>query len=805
MRTVIRLALLMLLADAFFAPRAFANVTVTAQITPATVAVGEAFQLEVRVRSTGLSGAGKLVVPQSPHLRQAGHSTSESMSLMNGSANRERVEIFTYVATQAGKYTFQGLGVRSGSTFIAGPVVSVDVQVPAPVAPQPPASAQSPSQGGSGIEVPSTGDDIFVTAHADKTKVHIGEPVLYTFRFYFRVNPESPTYDAPDFSGFQTYDLGQTKQPLSMQVRGQTYEYFDLRTLLYPLRTGDLTIGPGALIFRSSFFFTREHRRQTKPVTIRVESLPEAPPANFHGAVGNFSLRSTKPPPTSGLQDPLSLHLTVAGVGNFASVGAPEAVSSGAWRLFPGRVTTNVRASDIGVQGEKTFELLLQPPQAGRQTLPSFQFSYFDTSEERYVTLESKPGEINVTADGSASRAGELPVLALRPARLELGEPAADPLGSWRALLWLLPLPVVGLMFLAGGSAVQRRMRSHTPADRLAAGRRKWNRELDRKDTDAAGLLKALDAWLHEVHGFSASASEEEITARFGEHATGLLLLRRRLQGAVFGGSKVPPAEVQRGLRAWLKKSGLAMMILSVFLGGAAAVRAADEFGAQALFNKGHQAQMAGEYGEAVRLYRRTGERAGTHVNLLYNLAGAAWRAGQPGLARLAIERAYALSPRDEDVAANRELIAGAVAKLPASQGAAAPGKVTFEELGWLTMALYAVLTLLLLTGWYHAWARWGAVLVLLLLLPVAGNAAYLYQVERRDQPGVVWAATNLHDGAGETSAEIAPLPAGELAHVVERRPDWLRVKTRSGLGGWMPAQNWRPLGLLSVREELPE
>lgn len=781
-----------------------ADVAVFAEVRPPTVAVGEPFRLEVKVRSSGFGNAGDLVVPQSPNLKQAGHASKETMSLVNGRANRERIETYTFVATAPGRYAFQGLGVRSGSSFIPGPVVSVTVQgagqgaPPAPP-PEPPQGAPAAS---AGLELPPAGEDVFVTAAVDRNHVRVGEPLVYTFRFYYRINPDAPTFDAPDFSGFQAYDLGQSKEGRTTVVDGYTYEYFDLRTLLYPLRAGDLTVGAATLSFRTSFFFTQQYRRRAKPVTVKVDPLPEGAPDSFHGAVGDLTLTASALPTRVALQEPLTLLLTLAGSANFGLVSAPEPVSAGAWRIYPGRITDDTQTTPAGLQGAKKFEVLLQPPETGTLTPPAFRFTYFDRSEEKYVTLFATPEPIEIAGGGAARTAAAAPPLPLRPPRLELGSPLAPPLRPWRLLLWLVPLPLVALVFLAAGGRVNRRLRTVTAADKAHAARRQWERRLSEKQIDAAGLLKAMDAWLHERYGTSVNPSEAEISAALGDRAAPLLLERKRLQSAVFGGNRANVSGVQQALKAWLKGVPAVVLAAALLAGGAAAI--AQEAALQ-LFDTAQQAQIEGRFAEAVRLYRRTGEQAGGHVNLFYNLAGAAWRAGEPALARYAIETAYAYAPRDGDVAANRHLIARAIEGRGGSAQPVAPARLTLAEAGWLSLGLYVLLTLLVIAAWISRPARWAAGLVVALSLPVWGYAFYLYQAEAAEQPGVVWAAGPLREAGNEAGVEIAPVPAGEIGRVTDRRNGWVRIHTAKGLSGWISENHWRSMHLVDGRPAIPE
>jgi hypothetical protein len=787
---------------------ALAEVTVLAEIRPPTVAVGETFQLEVRARATGLGGAGEIVVPQPANVRRVGHSSSTSLSLVNGRASQEKVETFSYIAEKPGRLVFQGIGSRSGRDFTAGPVVSINVMPvnAPPVAQAPPQNAQGAGDT-EGFELPPPDADVFVTAKVDKPRVRVGEPLVYTFRFYFRINPDQPTYDAPDFSGFQTYDLGQSKQSEAIVVHGRSFEYFDLRTLLYPLRAGELTIGPAALSFRTSFFFTREYRRKTKPLTVQVEALPENPPPSFHGAVGTYALHMSNVPASVAANEPVTMQLTIAGTGNFGAVGSPEPVSASSWRIYPGRISDHTRPTELGLQGEKSFELLLQPPGPGRHRPPAFRFTYFDPAAERYVSLVTRPTEITIRGDGPvAAKKKTASPLALRPVRTELGDAPADPARPWKLLLWLVPLPFLGLALLAAGSSVNRRLQTVTPADRRQAADRRWEKELNDRSTDARTLLRALDQWLHETHGLSASPTESEIKAALGSRADALLHQRRRLESAVFGATQLEVRGVQQGLREWMSKAKMILLAAAVFVGaGAFHAVASNESPALALFRQAQLAQVQGNFSEAVRLYKRSAEHDGVTVNLLYNLAGAAWRSGETGLARFAIETAFSHARRDADIAANRKLIAGAIAAVGGSEESVAPGAISLAETGWMAVGLWSLFSLAAVGAWFFRPLRWTAALLLVLCFPVWGYASYLWQTESREAPGVLWQGVSLKEAASNESAEIAPLPAGEVVRLEKRQDGWLKISTPSGLSGWISEENWRALELVKLGVDIPD
>lgn len=769
------------------------EVAVFAEVRPDTVGPNEPFELEVRVQSSGLWDPGEVVVPVPKGVKQLSQSSSQSINVINGSATRIRTETRTFVAEAPGTIVFQGIGVRRGSNFIAGssPVVRVEAPATPPRAPTL-AKPEPPT------ELPRGGEDVFVTAMVDKTEVSLGEPVVYTFRFYYRIAPESPSYDAPDFSGFQAYDLGQSRSPGSAVIAGVEYNYYDVRTLLYPVRTGTLTIGAAGFAFRGSFFFAREHRLATKPLTVTVKPFPEPPPEGFQGAVGQFALRLLDTPRQVSVGEPIALRFEVEGTGNFTSVSSPAPVSAGAWRVYPGRVSSAVRATPAGLQGRKSYELLLLAPDSGRQQPPLFRFVYYDPSTREYATLTTQPPFMQVSAmPVAATQRPTNEALPLRPLRSEAGEPLPDPLRPWRWLGWFVPIPFVVIAFLGAGQAVVRRWRTATPQERRAALRRHFERALASERLDAAALLKILDQWLQAEHGLSTAPSEEEIQRTFGDKAELLLQARRLLQTSVFGRHPIDLASVRETLRTWLR-TVVAVVLVCLAL-------ATPMLAASGWFDQARQAQLEGQYGEAIRLYTRLAERDGETVNLLYNLATAAWRDGKPGLARYAIERAYAFAPRDKEVATNRALIAAAIQKDRGSAAAVAVGPLTVGELGWLTLSVYVLFSILLVIAWRMRSLRIAAALAFIFVVGLGGMGAYAYQGTIAANPGVVWKETALHEGPADTSAIVAVLPAGDIAQLRDAQHGWLHVQTAAGLSGWLPEDYWHRLALGSVHQGISD
>ena len=158
------------------------------------------------------------------------------------------------------------------------------------------------------------GRAVYVTAEVDKQSSYVHEQIIYSFKFYRRVQVGKANLSViPDFEGFVSERLGDERE-YQRVINGQTYAITELRWALFPVKTGVLAIGTTTLeceliindkrrrrgrfddpFFDNSFFgfSTRTQRKslRTEPLTVMVHQLPTAGrPDGFRQLVGTFDL-----------------------------------------------------------------------------------------------------------------------------------------------------------------------------------------------------------------------------------------------------------------------------------------------------------------------------------------------------------------------------------------------------------------------------------------------------------------------------------------------------------------------------------
>ena len=178
----------------------------------------------------------------------------------------------------------------------------------------------------------------------------------------------------------------------------------------------------------------------------------------------------------------------------------------------------------------------------------------------------------------------------------------------------------------------------------------------------------------------------------------------------------------------------------------------------------------------------------------LYNLANSYARAGKPGLAVLYYERAALLAPDDEDINANLENVRTA-AHVPTEPrkrfthiaGAASPALAAWIGVLGIALVGAGLLARKITPRFRHA-LTCGIMLGIALIALTVSNAMLLWP---RMHEAVV-----LID---QTPARVSPVPMGDTGfvlpeaatvNVIAEHDDFLLIRTRDGLSGWVARAN---------------
>lgn len=413
------------------------NITFQAT-TERVVVVGQQFRVHYTLTTGGESGKD-IRFPETKDFDnlygpiQSNHSTFTS--IINGKASTQLTDVFTYTlsAKNEGTFTIPPATIKVGNSEYKSNELTVKALPPDQAANAAAANAKAGSSaqqsGQPSTSGASSSDDIFMRLHVTKNSVYENEGFLATFKIYFLVDIGFEELKFPEFDGFvaQEIDLPENRQMGLENYNGRNYRTLVLKqTVLYPQRSGKITIGSGKFgvvarirsqrrqrnIFDDFFDMTEDVKRSitSNPATIDVKPLPQGKPASFTGAVGDYKMTSSISTNQLKTNDAVTVKVTISGNGNLKMIKNPEIVFPNDFDGLDPVVTTNTKVSQSGVNGTKTIEYNAIPRFAGDFTIPKSEFSYFDLKTGNYKTLTTDEYQLHVI-QGEAGSGVNMPVV----------------------------------------------------------------------------------------------------------------------------------------------------------------------------------------------------------------------------------------------------------------------------------------------------------------------------------------------------------------------------------------------------------
>jgi hypothetical protein len=375
----------------------------TASLDRDTVTLGESATLSL----TFEGGQSKNVpMPDVPGLQIVQNGTSQSMSIVNGAMSSTLTVTFSVTPRQAGKFTIPSLMTDvSGQPLATTPLTLIVTATAAP----------STADANSGNEV------AFMKLVLPRQPVYVGEVIVGQVQLCFRDDVQNIgnfRFTSTPAEGFSIGKMAEA-QRREEQIGNHAYHVIPISVLLTATKTGNLSLGPftaGAVLVLPSSnqrtgdpffnqFFNPGEQKQVSLATeqINVQSLPlpaENVPANFNGAIGDYTMTVGAGPTNLAVGDPITVRVQISGRGALDTVKLPEQPGWDDFKLFP--PTSKTETSDqLGLAGAKTFEEIVTPQNTDVHALPEFSFSFFNPDDEKYHTLTQPPLQLVVRSAGA--------------------------------------------------------------------------------------------------------------------------------------------------------------------------------------------------------------------------------------------------------------------------------------------------------------------------------------------------------------------------------------------------------------------
>ena len=412
-----------------------------------TLGVGDTISVTLEAQSPGNMPSDPQIGRLPPALRLLGPpsmSTSTSIQMMNGATTAKRglTTVWQLRAERTGKVSLGPLSVQiEGKRYGTQPVtITVLAAGQAPRHVRPPPQAQNPFDPfkglfnfGQDIDQPAPEPQVvtdpklaldaprnataFLHATIDKPSAVVGEQVTFTVLLYVETNAREPEFNdvheaaAPDFVKRSLREDDSRADVVGTANVGGRYWTVKMvrKSALFPLKTGDLEIGPMTLAIASSRG-DPEGQRQSESLHVRVIEPPLTgrPPGYALGDVGNFALAAEVAPRTVERDGAIGVTIELAGTGNLPAELTPPQRPGVEW-LEPQRTEKlgATRADVFG--GKRTFAYVVRLHKEGDLDLGELTLPYWDPAGSAYKVARVALGSIHVNPGATPALQAEAP------------------------------------------------------------------------------------------------------------------------------------------------------------------------------------------------------------------------------------------------------------------------------------------------------------------------------------------------------------------------------------------------------------
>ncbi|MBO9200014.1 MULTISPECIES: BatD family protein [Niastella] len=450
-----------------------AQVKFYTMVSESDIAVRQTFQVQYIVE--GANSIRQFEVPRFKDFEVAEMFDYSTSSFGQGQSLDTYSKIIVLMASKKGKFTIPGAtAVINGKQMRSNAVaIAVKAGVPGMNNINPDdidTEEESLLHPGENIK-DKIDKNLFLRVETSKNTCYVGEPLMVVYKAYSRLNANSQVVKRPSLTGFSVMEMvdAYDGKPEIEKLNGRSY-YTNLvrKVQLFPLQEGVYTLDPAEIESVVHFVKTNEpaskkrslslynrsgtpmyplavdHRTilRTAPVTITVKPLPTAnQPADFSGAVGQFTLTVKTPTAPIHVGDLVKIQVTINGSGNLSLLTPPAIKWPKGVDTAEPAVKENINKYIFPLSGSKTFEYSFAAPDTGDFIIPVVHLPYYDPKEKKYKTAASDSITMHVLAGVKKATAGA-------PASVDQGS-GIQPTFYWFGGIVLAIIAVIGYQVIS--------------------------------------------------------------------------------------------------------------------------------------------------------------------------------------------------------------------------------------------------------------------------------------------------------------------------------------------------------------------
>ncbi len=294
---------------------------VTGLLHSRKIAVGEKGVYAIQVDNGTLDEAPRSIA--APGLTIVFQGQNSNLRIINGKSSNQTIYYYTISGDSEGTYTIPALTLKVRGEPHTTETADVVIFKRKP-----------------GDITLDASKPYFLRLTTPKTSLYVNQIVPLELTAFVRGQGSIYEIGAPDLKNENMVVQPFQRNVAQGSIAIDAYEYSTakVQSAIYPIQPGEQVLQPATLRcrfidrsgrsgggFRSLFTQTVTRSLQSNSLTFDVKPLPEeGKPATFSGAVGDFDMEISASPLKLKTGDPISVDITIKGVGNFEMLSAPD-------------------------------------------------------------------------------------------------------------------------------------------------------------------------------------------------------------------------------------------------------------------------------------------------------------------------------------------------------------------------------------------------------------------------------------------------------------------------------------------------
>ncbi|MBW8362246.1 MAG: BatD family protein [Kaistella sp.] len=237
-------------------------------------------------------------------------------------------------------------------------------------------------------------DDIYLNLEIEDRSVYKNQPTIAVLKAYsknlnnFRKvkNIQLPKQNNLNFKTV-------SNRKSEIETEGNLSSQVIAVYMIFPKESGTVAVKSVSAMVNH---LSSENRIKSNRVNLSVKNLPKDAPESFENAVGNFEVQLiNRSEGKAEMDKPINVTVKLSGEGNLGNITLPAINKSDDYVIYPSKIVNNVKTGKTAMKGEVLANYIIVPKKQGPIIISTEDFSFFDPSEKKYVSIPPQTIEIS--------------------------------------------------------------------------------------------------------------------------------------------------------------------------------------------------------------------------------------------------------------------------------------------------------------------------------------------------------------------------------------------------------------------------